>query len=807
MYTHIRASFPLPILLLFSSSSPLLQSSGENWTGVGAPSGGPSYDVRCEGCPDGFFSDVSSTAECRKWSKCAKGFGLSVKGTNASDSVCAKCDGTSTYSDVFDYSACKPVSGCDAGEQIDMFATQSNDTVCEACGANTFSVDGVVPCATHDTCEVGTGAAVAATATNDLVCEACAAGTFATLPSRGTCAPYTTCAVGLGVVPGTTSSKQADLRCKACAEGTFSDKDDLRECKEHRKCPIGMGAVEWDGTPFKPGDKRRMDMRDSWVPMLRSESELARMMRLTKRPVPIRDFVGMNTAVDLVVGKTAATAAAKGGRRPPPRWKMLKVSLPAPSPTIRHGELPRQARRLQEQRRRLACTRDGSFCHPDYDVGCQNCSWGGFFSNTDATELCQACSPACPTGMREESPCTTDHDRVCVPTDACVGNMWSATGTEPCGYMHTPCPIGEGLLPGGEANRFRDAICVACDETRTYSNSSDMTPCRDHSDCPAGFEPVSRGTRARDTLCSACEAGKYNPVASKDKCIPCSITTCGTRDKGLVELAKCTTTTDGKCEKEPPRWKVGPYGTCSCLGIQRRMYLNCIVTIDVALQDGSLSTSKGGVPDSFCPLSEAGPKPANTRVCIPSQLDCPDFIDPGGDNNGGKNGTDGGNDAVNGTTNGTIDDDWGGLGGDGGKPGPGRDSAGEFPLIWLGWLLPLLLLLLLLLCCCLCFFCPCCIAMRQRSHEQRWKKKFIGPVYSLRHHGQPTPQVEGHNAPLTPPGIQMVDLDFDMAIVPSNAPVGSPVKKFETNPMFTGADRTAITAHPDKPFAVVEKEI
>jgi hypothetical protein len=53
----------------------------------------------------------------------------------------------------------------------------------------------------------------------------------------------------------------------------------------------------------------------------------------------------------------------------------------------------------------------------------------------------------------------------------------------------------------------------------------------------------------------------------------------------------------------------------------------------------------------------------------------------------------------------------------------------------------------------------------------------------------------------------MVDLDFDMAIVPSNAPVGSPVKKFETNPMFTGADRTAITAHPDKPFAVVEKEI
>ena len=680
---------------------------------------------------DGKYSADTNTQPCDDRGLCAVGNGVATLATNTSNTLCRICDGTKEFSDVNDVTACKPLTVCMPGQELDAYGTSSKDTACKPCPVGTFKPDsGPGPCEAHKPCPIGSGVTYAPTAITDTGCGPCSTNTFSPVEDVSLCRNYTTCTKGTGVVAGTKSSGLVDLQCAPCAEGTFSDKNDRSACIDHRQCPIGMGAVMWDGTPFKPGDKRRLMAVKRVTPVangkvqlpsgrsaaFRSEEELVRMARPRHLRAPA------NIAASGSAAAAAASVIAYYGTAPLP-------GLPFPSIMSRHE-------------RRLACTRDGSFCHPDFDVGCQNCSFGGFFSNTDATELCQTCSKPCGTGMKESVQCTQTHDRECVDVSACTGNTWSATGIMPCDRTHSNCPVGQGINPHGKGTSSRDTLCVTCGGS-TFSDVDDLTVCKTHKTCGIGQGTTSSGSATSDATCAVCASGFFS---KRDKHGPCDACRPAC-DTFYAQSMPCTTFTDRDCRLEGARWSPENFGPCTCLRAKTRA-VKCKAPTEMIASDGSKLVVLAIIPDTYC---DNATRPLAVTVCIPSRVECPTgvVIGPGGgpidptkpvvtakscvDTRGSGSGADGGD------TRGTYTDGIStqceyfkiknecGTYGDSckktcglceagvvvvGKPGTGRVS---MELWWLGWIIPLIILMF---CCCF-WLLFCCFRRNKKTVIRR----------------------------------------------------------------------------------------
>ena len=672
---------------------------------------GTDKNIVCEPClvSNGKFSADTSTELCDDVTVCAVGNGVATAATNTSDTLCRICDGSKEFSDVGptanrsrsspsgnafssvdEVTTCKPLTVCSPGQELDAYGTSSKDTTCKPCPAGTFKPDsGPGPCKAHKPCPLGSGVTFAPTNMTDTGCGPCPANTFSSVEDVSLCRDYTTCAVGTGVVAGTTSSGLVDLQCAPCAEGSFSDKNDRSACTEHRQCPIGMGAVMWDGTPFtrrlmaaKEGSKegttpapvaQSPSLSSFTADTIRSEEELVRMAR----PRHLR-ATSKTAASDSAAAPTAAFTAASTTTH---YGTDGKAGSPFLSVMSRHE-------------RRLACTRDGSFCHPDYDVGCQNCSFGGFFSTKDATELCIKCAKPCGIGMKESVPCTQTHDRECVDSAACIGTTWSSTGKAPCDRTHSTCPVGEGILPGGKGTATRDTLCVAC-EGSTFSDVNDMTACKTHGTCGIGQGVARAGSNVTDSLCEACASGFFSLRDTNGPCDECA-PTCGAF---YDQILPCSAFTDRVCRLQGARWSPEGFGPCSC-------GRPSIKTRPVPCQAPSIvgeTILLATVSDQYC---DSATKPISVTVCTPTRVECPTgvvgggsgvtVIDPGANDPGNATGGAGGVGTGGAAGGGII------------ILGPGRVS---MDLWWLAWIIPLMILL----CCCCFWWIFCCFRRRHQK--------------------------------------------------------------------------------------------
>ncbi|XP_075412625.1 tumor necrosis factor receptor superfamily member 10D-like isoform X2 [Tenrec ecaudatus] len=99
-----------------------------------------------------------------------------------------------------------------------------------------------------------------------------------------------------------------------------------------------------------------------------------------------------------------------------------------------------------------------SECKPDYEEETHTCTLtrdkicgckAGTFYKDDSPEFCRKCSPRCPEGMVEDSPCTPNSDRKCIPRKA------GTKATEKARAYEEPVPTGLGTpttaspLPSG----------------------------------------------------------------------------------------------------------------------------------------------------------------------------------------------------------------------------------------------------------------------------------------------------------------------------------------------------------------------
>ncbi|AWU47080.1 TNF receptor-like protein [Sea otter poxvirus] len=194
-------------------------------------------DVVCSPCPDGTFSNItSSTDTCKNHTQCPPGEGVYSPGTQKDDVVCSPCpDGT--FSNITSSTAkCVGHSPCPPGEGIIVAGTKKDDVLCKQCPDGTFANVTSGSCNNHTKCPPGQGVSRRGNNIDDVVCQNCPHNTYSnTTSSTDTCTGFTSCPIGSGVdVQGTPYS---DVICTLCGHGTYSSKDsDVDPCHPHSRC-------------------------------------------------------------------------------------------------------------------------------------------------------------------------------------------------------------------------------------------------------------------------------------------------------------------------------------------------------------------------------------------------------------------------------------------------------------------------------------------------------------------------------------------------------------------------------------------
>tara|TARA_Y100000389_G_C17466548_1_gene526194 strand:- start:512 stop:4432 length:3921 start_codon:yes stop_codon:yes gene_type:complete len=490
---------------------------------------------------------------------------------------------------------------------------QAADSYCGACPPNFYKPDMAnTACTACPACPVGTYIKEVCTSTTPTVCEACPTESFSDTINQASCQECTPCPTDQYETTACTAS--SNRQCTSCPPNAtcpaFSNNVTACECKE------GFHAT--DESDVASG--RRL---------------LGTSLKCTQCPPGrFKGVIGNHDCGECYcdVGKFATKLC---------------------QPSQNHECFGNCRSKCEDYQFQV------DSCRTTSDLQCQNCSVCA--PNQYMTQACTkhqdtqcANCTVCPANEYAQQACTAESNTVCQSCTTCLSNeyqvqactattdtrcllCWSCSSDQ---YQQSPCTTTTNTICAActtcGANQYASPVCsdnsnAVCNECASCDSGKFIkvacttftdTECEACLQCPPGEEPVP-GTRCKgsaNTVCRACEAGKYKEGYNNDPCTNCaagytSPSRSTTADACVINAAFETANSceffEGSCQCKAGYYGFIPYCR-ACAAGKFQMSLGFADCLNCPA--GTYSTTEGATSDTVCQLCSSVANTASSSI-------------------------------------------------------------------------------------------------------------------------------------------------------------------------------------------------